>query len=127
MKLNLELLRHIMLTAEKQPAGQLLYFTALKSPLCEDIHVIAEHVQQLDCAGLVDAKVNMHAPPTLPSGAIRGILPKGYEFIAAMRDDTTWKKVVDYVKKHAAGWTIGLIVACAKAEFERRTAAPGNP
>ena len=127
MKCNLELLQHIMLVAEKQPAGQLLYFTPLKSPLCDDLHVIAEHVQQLVDAGLIDARVNMHPPPTLPSGGIRRILPAGYGFIAAMRDETIWQKAKGYVKKNAVTWTIGLLVAYVKMEFEKRTATPGRP
>lgn len=113
MKRDPELLRNIMLAAEKNPPGQKLYGGTLKI-LCENTHELAEHVQLLIDSQMIDGVVHRHAAPTLPNIVIRRLKARGHDFLQAMRDDTVWRKVKRNVMKPAASWTLELAIEYAK-------------
>src|ERR1035441_2631155 len=107
-----DLLREIMLAAERQPAGKLMTGTSLKA-CCGNPHELGDHVHQLIKAGYLDGVVHFNSGLT-PKIRIHRITPTGYEFLRFMREDTTWKKVKEHIRRPAVNWTLQLALEYAK-------------
>jgi hypothetical protein len=119
MQRNPDLLRDILIAAEKQPAGHKLYGSGLKQ-LCNDIHELADHVQQLIEGGYLEGTVRFSSSDTPPKVIIHRVKSAGHDFLQAMSDDTIWKKVKENIMRPAIGWTLGIAVAYAEQQIRER-------
>jgi len=113
MQRNPDILRDIMLAAEKQPAGHKLYASAIKT-VSDNPHEIADHIQQLIEIGYLDATVQFYGRDTPPKAVIHRIKGPGHDFLQAMRDDTVWRMVKEKVMVPAASWTLATAVKYAE-------------
>ena len=118
-----DLLREIMLAAEKQPAGENIFLSALRS-LHGDIHELAEHVQLLRDAGFLDATVHTHGRVMMPKAIINRITNTGHDFIRATKEDTIWNKAKEKVITPAGSWTLELLLEYAKHLLRERLGLP---
>ena len=120
---NPDLLREIMLAAERQPAAQDLFLRDIKS-LHEDVHEIADHVQQLLDAEFIDGIALINGREMYPKIIIHRIKNPGHDFLQAMREDTIWKQVKERVMVPAGSWTLQLAVEYAKNLVRERLGLP---
>lgn len=114
MQRDPDLLRNIMLAAEKQPAGQKLYGSGLRE-LCGNTHELADHVHQLIKSGYLEGVVHFNDADTPPKVVIQRVSSAGHDFLQAMREDTIWRKVKEKIMQPTMSWTIGLAVAYAES------------
>lgn len=123
MKRNPDLLREIMLAAEKQPAGRKLYTSAIKTSGSSS-HEVVDHVQQLVDIGYIEATVSF-GDANLPSKAfIQRIRGPGHDFLQAMREDTVWKMAKEKVMIPTASWTLAFAVKYVETWLLKK-AGPG--
>jgi hypothetical protein len=113
MQRNPDILRDIMLAAEKQPAGHILHLSSIKT-VTGDYNEIADHIQQLIDADYVDGVVHFSEPSTMPNAIVRRVKHNGHEFLQAMREDTVWEWVKKKVMIPGASWTLAIAVEMAK-------------
>ena len=125
MMQNPELLRKIMLAAERQPAGKPMTGTDLKG-CCDDPHELGDHVQQLIEAGYVDGVVHIN-PGLTPKIRLNRLTFHGHEFLHAMRDDSIWKMVKEKVMLPTASWSLKLAAAYAIKLAATHLGLPGVP
>jgi hypothetical protein len=118
-----DLLRQIMLAAEKQPAGEKLFLSALR-PLHGDIHELAEHVQLLRDAGFLEATIHTHGRDMNPKAIINRVTNTGHDFIRATKEDTIWNKAKEKVITPAGSWTLQLLLEYAKHLLRERLGLP---
>lgn len=123
MKLDPQLLRDIMIACEEADDG-----TDNDIDLAvpgSDPRVVSYHVRRLGQAGYLevdtlpdtdDLDFTWHVP--------KSVTFAGHQFIAATRDDSTWKKVLKSVGAKAGSVTIDTILAIAVAEGKRRLGLP---
>lgn len=123
MQRNPDILRDIMLVAEKQPAGQKLNRSGLKGT-SSNPHELGDYVQQLIELGYVDAVVHFHDSDTPPTIVIRRITSHGHDFLQAMREDTVWKLVKEKVMVPTASWTLALGVEWAQRYLRQKLGLP---
>ncbi len=117
MRRDPELIRKIMFDVEDCPADKHVHGFEFEG---YDAWVIAEHLELLIEAGLLDGNVHHFVSGEPPSIMVRRLTWYGHDFIDAVRDDTIWKKVKDNLLKPASSWTFSLIIEYAKAEIQKR-------
>ncbi len=108
-----------MVVAERQPAGQKLHGSDLKS-CCDDPHELGDHVQQLIEAGFLDGVVHFHGNEMPPGIVVLRIKNSGHDFLQAVREDTIWEQVKEKVMVPAGSWTLQLAVEYAKHLLKER-------
>src|ERR1051325_9948176 len=103
MPRDMELIRLLLLRFEQDDVSIPDGYTRLE---------VAYHVKQMNLSGLIDATV-MEAPSPgklLPvKFIVHDITPAGHDFIAKIRNETTWVKVKTEVAKRSAPITIEII------------------
>jgi hypothetical protein len=112
-----------MLAVERQPAGTKIYGSALDTS-CSNQHELADHVQQLIEAQLLDGTVHFYADDIQPKIIINRIKNAGHDFLSAMREDTIWKQVKAKIMLPAGSWTIGIAVEYAKSIVRQKLGLP---
>ncbi|MFZ2642092.1 MAG: DUF2513 domain-containing protein [Verrucomicrobiia bacterium] len=115
MKMDLNLIRQMLLAMEAHPAGQPIY--SFKFDGKENAEIL-EHVQLLHDAGFIEATIvdgNMGEPVEC---MIRRMTFAGQQFLANAKNDTIWKKVLTQAEEKGISSSMvvinGLLVAAAK-------------
>lgn len=106
MKYDLKVLRQIMLLLEEnlefsmtQEQNFVDYkYLSLKMESTSTPEIL-HHLDILRSSKFIDASVQ-YADDSVNNYLITGITPKGYEFLEAIRDDTTWGKFLKFAGKH---------------------------
>jgi len=101
MKRDIDLLRNILLDAESN--GH------LGLPGEHTPEEIAEHVQQLLEAGLVEGQVVRNKVGILIGSAIIRLTAAGHDFLDATRNPSLWTKTKGYVTKNLPEWTLSIV------------------
>lgn len=96
MKPEPDLLRRIMLDTANSPNPYLLKLTYQDL----DSAKVDWHIAHLVKCGVLDGSV-LDNGGILHAVAITGIPPKGYEFVAAIENDTVWQKIKAWTTKTA--------------------------
>jgi len=116
MKRNMNLVRKILLAAE---GGG---YQTVRSTSFEgyDESVVAEHMQMLREAGLIEANIaNYHESAGPARGIVQRLTWEGHEFLDATRSDTVWKRVTDQLTEKGLGIPLEVAVELAKVEMRR--------
>lgn len=123
MKLDPQMIRDIMIACEEADDGS-DNDIQLNLP-GRDGRVVSYHVRRLGQAGYLevealpdddDLEFTWHVPQSVTFA--------GHQFIAATRDESTWKKVLKTVGTKAGSVTIDTMLAIAIAEGKRRLGLP---
>ena len=113
MKLDMDLARAILLQAEAAPPNQ---FPKINLP-DHDADAVAEHVQLLAEAGLLEASI-------APSGSggrriwkvsVKRLTWEGHQFLENARNDTVWAKTKTVVKEKGGSASFKIIKALLTA------------
>jgi predicted TIM-barrel fold metal-dependent hydrolase len=106
MKRDIDLLRNILLNVESD--GK------LGIPGDHSNEEMAEHVQQLLEAHLVEGQV-VRNHVGIPFGwAITRLTSAGHDFLDATRNPSFWEKTKGYVTKNMPGWTLSIVKEVAE-------------
>jgi hypothetical protein len=118
MKLDLQLLKDIMLDAESAAAGSViqdLQYSTHEPP------VIAEHVALLIDDGYLEGSILKNRVGAPGAFAIRRLTMKGHEFIRNARNDKLWTRVLSDARERgdSVSMTIlnGLLSKAAEKYF----------
>jgi Hypothetical protein (DUF2513) len=89
MKLDMDLVRSILLSAEEYKNGYVN-----RNPQCETLsrETIGYHVYLMGQAGLLEVMNDSSMNSPSPSAIIRNITWEGHQFLANARNDTIWDK-----------------------------------
>jgi Hypothetical protein (DUF2513) len=94
MKRDLDLIRSILLEIENTPAGQSVHHLDFEGI---DPAIIAEHVELLTQANLIDAKLarafNYSGVLAVSNYDIRMLTWEGHDFVTNVKNKTVWDKV----------------------------------
>lgn len=121
MKRDMNLVREILVWAEKQDHGILG-----KNPEIEGYSKkeIGYHVYIMEQAGLVRAhEMTAHGEET-PSALLLELTWDGYEFLDAARDDNIWAKAKNTLFKTTTSITFDLLLEWLKAEGRKKLGIP---
>jgi hypothetical protein len=117
MKRNLDLIRHILFECEKSPPAEPIM--TLEVPDNVSGAEVAEHIEIMAEAGLLDAEVlNTHDDST--AFIIRKITWEGHDFISAVREDTLWRKAKEAIIKPGASFTFDVLKEWLKAQIHQK-------
>lgn len=111
MKLDLDLVRQILLTLEEalHPADVGLKLNRKDI----DPHVLAEHVRLMQEADFVSATMPVPLTrTTLPEVVVHRIKWKGYEFLDASRSEGIWEKTKETMETTGT-WGLGVAISTA--------------
>jgi hypothetical protein len=115
MRRDPDLLRRIMQAVEAQPPGTKLYGSALEVD-CNNQKELADHVNQLIDAGLLEGKIHFQYEQAVPPKiVIQRLTNAGHDFLDAMREENIWRKVKEKVMRPAASWTLTIAMEYAKS------------
>ena len=112
MKFNPDCIRDILLSIENEGTERgwrLSQNQELVNVYSRDI--VVYHIRQCDMNGLLDG-----AKPEIRSYYVRGLTPKGYDFLNNVRDNSKWKKILDKIKSvgiSAVNELIPLVIGLA--------------
>jgi len=112
MTRDIEFIREIMLLLEKELKGvePVTGITEEGKTLME----VADHVQQLEESGLIEASIVEDGNGMPYAFCIRRITSAGHDFLQYAKNDSIWKKVIGEIKKQAIPATIGVALAMMK-------------
>lgn len=107
MKRDLDLVRNILVTAEKSDgpvdAGTLLN-------CCSDLRVIAFHVELMRENGLIRADVEYDGLADAPMDVtVDGITWDGYDYLDAIRSDKVWRKANDAISSSVGDTSLSVV------------------
>lgn len=103
MKLDLDLMRQIMLEIEKLPAGVIAQNFRLDGA---EHFVVLEHLRLLHEEGYFDGCIVPGKNGQPLQAAVTRLTMKGHEFVRNAHNDTLWKKVTSDAQ--AKGSSVGL-------------------
>ncbi|MEZ4411839.1 MAG: DUF2513 domain-containing protein [Gemmatimonadales bacterium] len=108
MKLDLDLVRSILMEVEDTPANQ----AAGKITIADvDEATVLEHLELLKDRGLIDARLvrsGMGGDRILAANVER-LTWEGHDWLAAARNDTVWRKTMKLIKEKGGGVAFELI------------------
>lgn len=113
MKRDWELIRRIMFRAEETPNRSLDSSDLVDAE--HDERSVADHVQQLKDAGLVEASVLRSAQDGPVAAQVDRLTWHGHEFLEAIRNDTVWSKTKDAMRKRGGAVTLDIVQSVATA------------
>jgi hypothetical protein len=120
MQRDMDLIREILLRLEAHPHG---FVPRLNIEGYTD-EQIGFHVALMGQAGLVDAiPITSHADMS-PRAIPRSLRWEGYEFLAASKDEGTWRKGKAAVMSKAGMLGFELLKAVLTAEMRRQLGLP---
>ncbi|WP_415911641.1 DUF2513 domain-containing protein [Neptuniibacter sp. QD37_11] len=120
MRRNPEIIRNIMLAAEKCEANQRISNQDIE---CEDGQEwdVSAHIKLLEQAGFIEASISKELNPQRPHTCyIYRITWQGYEYLDSIRDPEIWSKTKQSISKVGGSLTIDLIMAIAKQEIKNK-------
>lgn len=101
---DFDLIRSILLQAEQAPSGQPLMQIQTDSAIGEE--TIAEHLELMIEAGLIDGEVFSGAPLAF---GIHRLTWKGHDFIENARNHTIWDRVLGEIKSKGLSMTLAVL------------------
>ena len=105
MKRDMSLIRELLMYVEQQPADGVIQQVLVPDGI--DPGTVGEHIELLIERGLVEGEV---IDPRSPSFASKRRLTwEGHDFLAAIRNDTVWRKIL--AKARELGDSLTLEVA----------------
>jgi hypothetical protein len=104
LKRDFDLIRAILLQAEKAPAGGALHVLEFEQEV--DGAVVADHIQLAIDANLIEGQVISDDPLVF---AITRLAWEGHDFLEHARNDTIWKKVRAEAKTKGTSVTIHIL------------------
>ncbi|MGV1913162.1 MULTISPECIES: DUF2513 domain-containing protein [Rhizobium/Agrobacterium group] len=123
MKLEIDLLREVLLFVEEKAARPLNEIEQVSIPGYEDA-AVAYHIILAEEAGLLVAQID-----TLPDTdddavlhvgySIQRLTLKGHELIGAVRDETAWRHVKEGVRK-IGSVTVSAVTGVAEAYLKQK-------
>jgi hypothetical protein len=120
MQRDMDLIREILLRLEAHPHG---FAPALKIDGYED-EQIGFHIVLMGQAGLVNVWDNTSTGDQSPCAMATSLKWEGYEFLAASKDESTWKKGKAAVMSKAGTLGFELLKAVLTAEMRRQLGLP---
>lgn len=124
MERNLDLLRNIMLSLEKNidPNKQLISTEGLKT-LESDVGILNEHIKLLVENDLIETMrpMNVDDGPIKRYTHIKRITSRGYDFLDALRNEDIWNKTKETAIS-AGGFTLSLIIELGKDYLKKKLA-----
>lgn len=112
MKRDMELCRRILLDLENKPFGTGLINVEFSDVEPEDV---AYHIKLLGEAGLIDAQ-NISKGDRL-RWRVKSITWEGHDFLDAIKDESRWNKMKDFVKESGKIVTLETLKLAVKALF----------
>jgi hypothetical protein len=125
MRRNVDILRDIMLAAERHPAGKSMTGSDLKAS-CGDPQELGDHVQQLLDAGFLDGVVHFTRGQN-PKIVIKRVKNPGHDFLQLVRQDAIWNELKETVMRLDASWTLETVIEQAKRRSGGRPKPPATP
>lgn len=130
MKRDFDLIRQILRDAEGMPAMSMLSNIAPLGGTAfryegRDPQVVAEHVQLLIEAGLLNGKVS----PGMEGGAyiqVQRLTWKGHDFLDAMKDESIWAQAKESILKPVGGVAFDVLLDWLKWKMSEKLGLPGN-
>ncbi|MEL7110459.1 MAG: DUF2513 domain-containing protein [Pseudomonadota bacterium] len=115
MQIDPDLIRKIMLDLEKEHRGgtQAIFNSDVEGYSSDDV---VGHYYHLIESEFIDASVTGSGDLNLKP---RGILPKGHDFLTAVRDEKIWNRTKDGALK-AGGGTVDLLRDLAKGYLKKK-------
>ncbi len=121
MKRDLDLVRLILKELEEElPPGQSCNGVQIDG---YDRPTVNAHLELMIDADLIDGKP-LHAMTGIIDVMVNRITWKGYDFIAAAKDDTVWEKTKTAAVKRAGSITFDVLLELLKAEIRTRLGLP---
>jgi hypothetical protein len=117
MKRDMNLIREILLWAEKQEHGRLQGNPNIEGFSDEEI---GYHVSLMEQAGLVKAFDMTSMADKSPNFILLEITWLGHEFLDASRDNKIWKKAKEVIIKPTVSISFDLLLAWLKAEAKKQ-------
>lgn len=121
MKRDMNLVRDILLWAEKQDHGFIIKNPVISGHSTEEI---GYHVHLIGQAGLADVRADSNVDSLSPSAFIYSLTNEGYEFIDVAKDSKIWAKVNDKFIKPGVSITLNLLFEWLKSEAKVRLGLP---
>lgn len=124
MKRDMDLIRKILFKIEEVfPAGQqMIHGISIEG---YDFATIADHCQLL----YEDDLINLYSPTRAGIGnslvfySVGNLTSKGYDLLDEIREDTTWNKTKDIVKKKGLPMVLGVVKDIASTITQAATQA----
>ena len=114
MKRDLDLIRDILLTAEKAKPEQSISLNEFRAGYPDRLEEISAHVELLDRAGFLDATITRELSPKGPRQFfINKINWLGYDYLDAVRDPGVWAKTQQKLKSVGGSATLEVAKAVA--------------
>jgi predicted ArsR family transcriptional regulator len=110
MKLNVELVRQILLRVEETPANQAAGHIEL--PDAEEDEVL-EHIELLEEQGLLRAKIQRAGSGTkrVFSAYVERLTPEGHEFLSNAKNEEVWNRTQALVKEKGGSVSFSVFSA----------------
>ena len=122
MKRDMALVREILVFVEAQPAGELIQDVSVN---CDDKHVLAEHIRLMIQAGLLDGEARVDREQG-SHVLIEGLTWEGNDFLAAIRNDTVWNRLLAKAKEIGVAMTLELAKELGKKYLRELAGLPGK-
>ena len=103
MKRDINLIRHLLIYVEEQPAGTIIQQVTV--PEGTDGPTTGEHIDLLIERGLIEGKV---LDVISPSFIIQRLTWDGHDFLQAVHNDTVWKKILGKAKDLGGSMTLEI-------------------
>jgi len=111
MKLEMDLIRKMVLAVEDAPTGFVQRNPTIEGYTPEQI---GYHAYQLIDGGLAEGPKVGDTRSTGPDAIISNLTWRGHEFAAAARNETTWKKVMIIVRDKGGSVTLPIVIELLK-------------
>ena len=113
MKRDMDLVREILLAVEDNENG----FKGRHGPGIPGYNpeTIAYHVEIMEEAGLLDARIDRVMGSPVPIISLRRMTWAGHEFLDAVRGDSWWQKVKEKTKESTGGLALDMVKQTALA------------
>jgi hypothetical protein len=105
MKRDVELIRQILIEVEDRPPESAPM--PVSGPDGADAAAVREHVRMLIDADLLKGRILPGAPDTPP--IVFGLSWAGHEFLAVARNDTLWRKALEFVAEKGSAVTLPVL------------------
>lgn len=105
MRIDQELVRRVLLKWEAEEPVDLAAYTAEQ---------VTYHEAQLIKAGLLEGEVKQVALAGSPLVLVTDLSWEGHQFLANIRNDKVWKRVVAEIAKLGGSFSIDVLTALAK-------------
>ena len=113
MKRDMNIIRNILLKAEadEYPYGAVVRLDGVPDEVC------AQHVALMIDAGLVEGNIIRSDMCYCVWGQIHRLTNAGHDFAQGIRNDTTWNRILAYVIKPGAAYTLSALLEYVKAQL----------